>query len=116
MRDFTVHGMIHVTGGGFEGNIPRILPNGVRARIDPLAWPRPEVYGWIQDHAELPESELLRVFNCGIGMILVVPREEEADVIERLQALDERAYAIGEIEARQPDEPALLHRPLAPRG
>ena len=58
---------------------------------------------------------MLRVFNCGIGMILVVPREQEADVIDRLHALDERAYRIGEIEAKQPDEPALLYRPLSSR-
>jgi phosphoribosylformylglycinamidine cyclo-ligase len=111
IRDFTVRGMVHVTGGGFEGNVPRVLPNGVRARIDPLSWPRPGVYEWIQQNAELPESEMLRVFNCGIGMILVVPDEECEDVVQRLDALGERAYSIGVIEQREESEASLLLDP-----
>ncbi len=115
MRDFSLKGVVHVTGGGFPGNIPRVLPKGVRACIDPASWPRPPIFGFLQQQAELPESEMLRVFNCGIGMVLVVPREEESDVIDRLGALGERAYPIGEVEARQPDEEPLLYRPLGTR-
>jgi phosphoribosylformylglycinamidine cyclo-ligase len=108
MRDFTLKGVVHVTGGGFPGNVPRVLPKGVRARIDPSAWPRPEIFGFLQREAGLPDDEMLRVFNCGIGMIAIVPREEAQDVIDRLQALGERAYRIGEVEGKAPDEPALL--------
>jgi phosphoribosylformylglycinamidine cyclo-ligase len=111
IRDFTVNGIVHVTGGGFAGNVPRILPNGVRARIDPEAWPRPDVYGWIQGQAELAESEMLRVFNCGIGMVLCVPREQADDIRERLQGLGERAYAIGAIERKSPDEDPMVLDP-----
>ena len=111
IRDFTVPGIVHVTGGGFAGNVPRVLPNGVCARIDPLAWPRPGVYGWIQRQAELPESELLRVFNCGIGMVVVVPAEIADDVVQRLQGLGERAYPIGRVERRTDDQPSLLFDP-----
>jgi phosphoribosylformylglycinamidine cyclo-ligase len=98
IRDFQVNGIVHVTGGGFSGNVPRILPQGVQARIDPEAWPRPGVFSWIQKAAELPDQEMLRVFNCGIGMILVVPHEQASEIIERLQGLGERAYRIGRIE------------------
>jgi phosphoribosylformylglycinamidine cyclo-ligase len=101
IREFEVHGLVHVTGGGFSGNVPRILPQGVRARIDPEAWPRPGVYPWIQKLAELPEGEMLRVFNCGIGMILVVPHELAEDISHRLQGLGERAYIIGEVERKR---------------
>jgi phosphoribosylformylglycinamidine cyclo-ligase len=108
IREFEVHGIVHVTGGGFSGNVPRILPQGVRARIDPDAWPRPGVYPWIQKLAELPEDEMLRVFNCGIGMILVIPQELTEDICHRLQGLGERAYHIGEVERKESDgEPAL---------
>lgn len=96
IREFEVHGIAHITGGGFEGNLPRVLPQGVGARIDPQAWPRPGVFPWIQKLAEIPEQEMLRVFNCGIGMILVVPQEYSEDIIQRLQGLGERAYLIGE--------------------
>jgi phosphoribosylformylglycinamidine cyclo-ligase len=98
IRDFEVHGIVHVTGGGFSGNVPRILPQGVLARIDPLAWPRPGVFPWIQRMAELPDDEMLRVFNCGIGMILAVPEDQFPDVIQRLQSMGERAYRIGRVE------------------
>ena len=112
IREFEVHGVVHVTGGGFEGNVPRILPQGVRARIDPQAWPRPGVYPWIQRLAELPEKEMLRVFNCGIGMILLVPREDSEDIIQRFQSLGERAYHIGEIVRKAADdEPPLWFDP-----
>jgi phosphoribosylformylglycinamidine cyclo-ligase len=110
-RDFTVHGLVHITGGGFEGNIPRVLPKGVRARIDPLSWPRPGVFAWIQKQVDLTESELLRVFNCGVGMILVAPHEEAEDIMQRLAALGERAYRIGVIERKSANEPALLLDP-----
>ncbi len=108
LRDFTIHGLCHITGGGFDGNIPRVLPRGVRARINPTAWPRPGVYEWIQRYGDLDESELLRVFNCGIGMVMVVPENHAADVCQRLEGLGERAYTIGQIERKSPDEPALL--------
>jgi len=111
VRGFTVNGIVHITGGGFAGNLPRVLPKGVRARVDPQAWPRPGVISWLQRRAELPEEEMLRVFNGGIGMVLVVAREEAEDIQQRLEGLGERAYLIGEVERRRPEEPALLLDP-----
>ncbi|MCP4036829.1 MAG: phosphoribosylformylglycinamidine cyclo-ligase [bacterium] len=111
IRDFTINGIIHITGGGFDGNIPRVLPTSVQARIDTAAWPRPGVYDWIAEQGELSESELLRVFNCGIGMVLVVPREQLEEVSQRLDGLGERAYTIGTIERRAPDGPSLIMDP-----
>ena len=104
IRDFSIKGIVHITGGGFDGNVPRVLPQTVRARIDLGAWPRPPIFGWIQNHGEIADTEMLRVFNCGIGMILVVQPDQTDDVIERLQGLGERAYRIGAIERRQPDD------------
>ena len=115
-RDFTLKGMAHITGGGFVGNVPRVLPKGVRARIDPTAWPRPPIFGWLQRHGEIDEQEMLRVFNCGIGMVAIVPSEQASDVIDRLRAVGERAYRIGVIEAKAPDEPPLLFEPLTSEG
>ena len=108
LRDFTLNGIVHITGGGFDGNVPRVLPKGVRARIDPTAWPRPALFGLLQRLGELEEREMLRVFNCGIGMILIVPRVQAEDVAERLQGLGERVYRIGEIERKPPEDPPLL--------
>jgi phosphoribosylformylglycinamidine cyclo-ligase len=109
IRDFTLHGIVHVTGGGFDGNLPRVLPRGVRARLDASAWPRPRIFGFLQDQAELDDEEMLRVFNCGIGMVLIVGREDAQDIRERLEGMGERAYEIGVIEHKQDeDEPTLL--------
>jgi phosphoribosylformylglycinamidine cyclo-ligase len=110
LRDFTLHGLVHVTGGGFDGNVPRVLPRGVRAHIDPRVWPRPPIFAFLQRHAEIAEAEMLRVFNCGIGMILVVPRGDAQDVRERLNGMGERAYEIGVVERKTRDEdPPLLY-------
>jgi phosphoribosylformylglycinamidine cyclo-ligase len=107
LRDFEIHGMAHITGGGFEGNVPRILPKGVRARIDPKAWPRPRIFDFLARHGEISEQEMRRVFNCGIGMVLAVHREQADDVLQRLEGTGERAYRIGVIE-RKPDDAAPL--------
>jgi len=117
LRDFQIHGMVHVTGGGFDGNVPRILPKGVRARIDLGSWPVPAAIEWVQRTGEIGDTEMRRVFNCGIGMILAVPREQADDVLQRLQGMGERTYRIGEIERKSPDEPPVLYAaPGAPRG
>jgi phosphoribosylformylglycinamidine cyclo-ligase len=109
MRDFTIHGIVHVTGGGFDGNLPRVLPRGVRARLDTSAWPRPPIFGFLQSQAELPDDEMLRVFNCGIGLVLIVGREDAQDIRERLEGMGERTYEIGVIERKdEEDEPGLL--------
>ena len=109
MRDFTLKGIVHITGGGFPGNIPRVLPKGVRAQIDTGSWPRPSIFGFLQRHVEISEAEMLRVFNCGIGLVVIIAREEADDVMQRFQALGERVYRIGEIEVKAtPDDPALV--------
>ena len=107
LRDFSLHGIVHVTGGGFDGNVPRVLPKGVCARIDPGAWPRPPIFELLQHHGQISDGEMLRVFNCGIGMVLIVPNEQADDVLERLRGLGERTYRIGEIERGSPDEGPL---------
>lgn len=106
-RDFEVKGFVHITGGGFAGNIPRVLPKSVRARIDLSSWPRPRIFSWIAQEGEIAEDEMLRVFNCGIGMVAIVAQDKRNDVIERLQALGERAYSIGVIERRNESDDAL---------
>ncbi len=108
-RDFQVKGLVHITGGGLEGNIPRILPSSVAACLEIGSWPRPAIFDWIAREGGISEDEMLRVFNCGIGMLLVVPsaEAEAADVTDRLKGLGERAYRVGVIERRAEGEPPL---------
>jgi len=113
MRDFTIEGIAHITGGGFVGNVPRVLPKGVRARIDSTAWPRPALFDLIQQQGGIADDEMLRVFNCGIGMVLVVPPDQASDILDRFRAVGERPYRIGEIEVKAPDDAPLLFGEVA---
>jgi phosphoribosylformylglycinamidine cyclo-ligase len=70
-----VHALAHVTGGGLPGNLPRALPEGLGARLDPASWERPPVFAWLDDHG-VPEEEQRRVFNLGVGFCAVVPAAE----------------------------------------
>jgi phosphoribosylformylglycinamidine cyclo-ligase len=111
LRDFGPKGIVHITGGGFEGNVPRVLPRGVQARIDPQSWPFPPLFGLLKRYGNVGDAEMLRVFNCGIGMVVIVAPQEAQDVIERLQGLGERAYRIGVIERRGASDPAVSLEP-----
>ena len=93
-----VKGLAHITGGGLIGNVPRILPPGVVAKIRKSAWPRPEVFQWLQREGKLAEDEMFRVFNCGIGMVVVVGAADAERAADSLRASGETVYEIGAIE------------------
>ncbi len=92
-----VHAMAHITGGGLPGNVARFLGAELDAVIRKSAWPRPEIFGWLQREGAIPEDELLRTFNCGIGMVLAVPRASADEASELLRAAGEQVSLIGEI-------------------
>lgn len=96
-RDFNVKGMAHITGGGLPENLPRVLPQGCRALIKRGSWPIPPIFTLMQKLGNVPEDDLLRTFNCGIGMAVVVPEAQVSDAVERLAAFGEKAYVIGTI-------------------
>ena len=100
IKNFTVKGLVHVTGGGFIDNLPRILPGPCRAMIAKNSWVVPPVFNLLQEQGNIEDDEMFRVFNMGIGMMMVVPEKEVAEILERLQNLGERAYQIGSIEKR----------------
>lgn len=85
-----LHAVAHITGGGLTGNIPRVLGEDKTACIQESAWPRPAVFDWLCDTGDIPGEEMLRVFNCGIGMVLLLP---DAHVDESIAVLDEAGFA-----------------------
>jgi phosphoribosylformylglycinamidine cyclo-ligase len=109
LRDFSLSGISHITGGGLTDNVPRILPKTCRAVLHRQAWPRPPIFHFLKEAGNIPEEEMLRTFNNGIGLALVVDEGVVDDVLLRLQALGEHAFVIGEIVARKNDEPALVY-------
>ncbi|WP_370579911.1 phosphoribosylformylglycinamidine cyclo-ligase [Snodgrassella alvi] len=104
LKQFTIKGMAHITGGGISENVPRILPENTVAAIDSQSWPLPKLFQWLQQAGNVETQEMYRTFNCGIGMVLVVSAED-ADVIQKfLQQQGETVYQIGRIRSRQGNE------------
>ncbi len=96
-----VRGVAHITGGGLTDNIPRVLPEGLGVRLDPRAWRRDPVWDWIQQAGRIADAEMHRTFNCGIGMVVVVPPATAEVTVARLQACGESASVIGEVVAAE---------------
>jgi phosphoribosylformylglycinamidine cyclo-ligase len=97
-RQVTVKGMAHITGGGITGNLPRILGDGLTARLKAGSWQRPAVFDWLQDKGQVADDEMHRVFNCGIGMCLVISAAEADTALDALKAAGLAAWAIGSID------------------
>ena len=104
----TLKGLAHITGGGITENLPRVLPANACARIEAARWPRPAVFKWLQRQGGIEEAEMLRTFNCGIGMIAVVSRAEARAAIEAFGAAGVEAFEIGAIAERAAGTPATV--------
>ena len=100
MRDTPVKGMAHITGGGIVENIPRMLPDAVQAVVERGRWTRPPIFDWLQEHGRVDDAEMHRVFNCGLGMAVVVAPEHEDRATRLLAAAGERVSRVGTIAAR----------------
>ncbi|OWV30008.1 phosphoribosylformylglycinamidine cyclo-ligase [Halomonas campaniensis] len=101
--EIAVHALSHITGGGLLENIPRVLPDNLAAHIDIASWQRPAVFDWLQANGNVNETEMHRVLNCGIGMVVVVPQHHAEQAVAHLQAEGESVYRLGQIVARQGD-------------
>ena len=97
IRDFDLHGMVHITGGGFYENIPRALPEGMGAEVNAAAWEMPAVFRLIQEWGNVDWAEMYRTFNMGIGMVLIASEEEAARIEARLDAQHEAVFRIGRV-------------------
>ncbi len=108
IRAGRIKGLAHITGGGITENIPRVLPANTAAVIDAGAWDLPPVIAWLKDIGRIAPEELVRTFNCGIGMVAVVAAEDAAQVSKNLAAANERVTVIGDIEHYPSAEPATV--------
>ena len=105
MQALPVKGLAHITGGGLLDNVPRILAENLTATLKSSAWQRPPLFDWLQREGGVVEEEMHRVFNCGIGMVVVVASEFEAQAMMLLSAAGETVWSIGRIEARLAGQP-----------
>lgn len=97
LEDISVKGMVHVTGGGFIENIPRILPEGLGAKINLNAWPQLPLFEFIQDKGDIATEEMFKTFNMGIGFIMIVKQDDVDATLKLIESLDEQAYVIGSV-------------------
>lgn len=94
---FSVHGIAHITGGGLTDNLPRILPAGLRARVQRDSWDVPAIFRWLQENGNVAEHEMLRTFNCGVGMVIVVAQDDTESALALLSRQGEKAWPLGDI-------------------
>jgi len=103
-RDFPVHALAHITGGGLEENITRVIPESCKIVIEKDSWEITPVFHFLQEAGSVSDREMRRTFNNGIGMVAVVPEKSVQDILDRFAAMDEKVWLIGEIAARETDQ------------
>ncbi len=107
IREFNVTGIAHITGGGFWDNIPRVLPPGVQAKIDKGSWPFPPLMKLFAEKGAVDENEMYRVFNCGIGLVVIVNSDQAGELCHMAKAHGEKAYIIGTVRPCSNDAPTV---------
>ena len=98
-KKIDLHAMAHITGGGLPGNLPRVLPDGMRAQVNTASWQWPPLFKWLQLQGNVDTYEMYRTFNCGVGMVLVVSAADAPTALDHLTAAGESAWIMGSIEA-----------------
>ena len=104
MAELPVKGLAHITGGGLVDNVPRILPAHLTARLTRASWPLPPLFKWLQSEGNVADDEMLRVFNCGIGMVVIVAAEHAQQASEVLRAGGDTVWRIGTVHVRSGNE------------
>ncbi len=110
MRQFPVHALAHITGGGLSENLPRVLPAATAAEIDTTSWQLPEIFHWLQQQGNIEQEEMYRTFNCGVGMVVVVPDDQAEQAIQLLTEQGEQAWRLGSITDSADEKPTVLFR------
>jgi phosphoribosylformylglycinamidine cyclo-ligase len=104
MQTMTIKGMAHITGGGITENVPRVLPDHLVADIQQSSWRMPKLFTWLQQEGNIAPAEMVKTFNCGIGMVVIVAAADADKAVQFLQTQGETVYCLGQIRARQGDE------------
>ena len=97
IQNLPVHAISHITGGGLLENIPRVLPKHLAANLDQNSWELPQIFKWLQSEGNIDTMEMYRVLNCGIGMVVIVPKALSGEAIKILKSCGENAWLIGEV-------------------
>ena len=107
IREEQVNAIAHITGGGLLENVPRVLPKMSKAVIDTNSWHWPAIFHWLQDKGNVKSDEMYRTFNCGVGMVVAVPKERVESCLGLLNSTGENAWQIGHIQLRTEGEESV---------
>jgi phosphoribosylformylglycinamidine cyclo-ligase len=107
IKAMPVKALAHITGGGLPENLPRVLPEGTKAVVDTNSWQQPEIFAWLQKNGGIEDFEMLRTFNCGVGMVACVDAENVDAAIALLAEQGEQAWVLGSIKDKTADEDAV---------
>ncbi|MCE7913457.1 MAG: phosphoribosylformylglycinamidine cyclo-ligase [Nitrosomonas sp. PRO4] len=108
IKQLPVKGLAHITGGGLVENVPRVLPNHVMAILHRDSWQMPPLFPWLQQQGNVADHEMARVFNCGIGMVIIIAPDDVDDAVQSLRASGETVWQIGEIKQRSANQVATI--------
>ena len=97
---FKIHGMAHITGGGLTENIPRSIPENLSVQILKDSWVMPEIFKWLQDTGDIKEADMFRIFNCGIGMVLIVDHESAQEIQDKITEEGYKSFVIGSVQEK----------------
>lgn len=101
---FKIHGMAHITGGGLTENIPRSIPGNLSVQILKDSWVMPEIFKWLQDTGDIKEADMFRIFNCGIGMVLIVDHESAQEIQDKITEKGYKSFVIGSVQEKSSDK------------
>ena len=109
LQQTSVKAIAHITGGGLIENIPRVIPASLAARIDLQSWRMPAIFEWLREKGNVDRHEMLKTFNCGVGLVLCVARCERDNALSRLTEAGEQPWVIGEIARRDEGGPGVVY-------
>ncbi|PQJ89813.1 phosphoribosylformylglycinamidine cyclo-ligase [Aliivibrio sifiae] len=104
IAEHDIHAISHITGGGFWENIPRVLPEGTKAVVNGKSWEWPAIFNWLQEKGNVDTYEMYRTFNCGVGLVITLPKNQAEQAVSLLNAEGENAWVIGEVAAAEQGE------------
>ena len=107
LKRVELHALAHITGGGITENLPRALPPRCKAVIDRASLPQLPVYEWLQGHGNISDTEMLKTFNCGVGMVAIVPPKDSQLTIDTLIEAGEYACRVGTVESTDDELPCV---------
>ena len=108
LKNYKINSISHITGGGLLENLPRSIPKHLSVEIDSQSWQMPEVFEWLKNEGKILQHDMYRIFNCGIGMVLIVNKEFVNDILNEISSNKLDSYVIGEVKDKTQKESVIF--------